>query len=161
MGLAFEHFVREIEAGEFGVAGFEQFADAQRLRVVVESAVIAEAFVEHVFARVAEGRVAKVVGDSERFDEIFVEPQGAGDGAGDRRDFQRVREPRAMVVAHLAGEDLRLVAQAAEGGAVQDAVAVALVRSAIRMRRLGIAAGRPSRRCAWRREPAALVRVRW
>ena len=56
---------------------------------------------------------------------------------------QRVRQPRAMVVAQLAGEDLRLGAQPAIGGAVHDAVAIALKRPAIRMLGLGmLAAGR-------------------
>ena len=160
VGLAFEHFPGEVEAGEFGVARFQHFADAERLLVVVEPAVIAEALVEHVFAGVAEGRVAQVVGHGQRFDEIFVEPQRAGDGAGDRGDFERVRQPRAVVVAHLAGEHLRLVTQAAEGGAVQDAIAVALVTDRDTDAAAQDVAGRPSRRCAWRRGPRALLRVR-
>ena len=91
----------------------------------------------------AERRMAEVVRQRQRFDQVFVEPQRPGQRAGDRRDFERVRQPRAMVVAHLAGEDLRLVAQPAKRGAVQDAVAVALKRPAIGLRRLGmLAAGR-------------------
>ena len=48
-----------------------------------------------------------------------------------------------MIVAQLAGEDLRLGAQPAIGGAVYDPVAIALKRAAIPMLRLGmLAAGR-------------------
>ena len=50
-----------------------------------------------------------------------------------RGDFQRVRQPGAVIVAQFAGEDLRLGAQPAIGRTMHDAVAVALKRTAIRM----------------------------
>jgi hypothetical protein len=43
-----------------------------------------------------------------------------------------------MVVAHVAGEDLRLMAQAAKGCAMDDAIAIALIRTSIRMPGLGM-----------------------
>src|SRR5262245_4806873 len=84
--------------------------------------------------------MADVVSEGESFDQILVEPQRATDGAGDGRDFERVRQSRAMVIAHAAGEDLSLVSQAAERAGMDDAVAVTLVWVAIRMRRLGMRA---------------------
>src|SRR5260370_39209038 len=47
-----------------------------------------------------------------------------------------MRQSRAVVVALVRDEDLRLMRQAPEGGRVDDAVAVALERSARRRRRL-------------------------
>ena len=44
-----------------------------------------------------------------------------------------MREPGAMIVAHLPGEDLHLAAEAAKGRRVDDPVAIALKWSAIRM----------------------------
>jgi hypothetical protein len=51
-----------------------------------------------------------------------------------------VREPVAEVVRVAAGEDLRLIAEPAEGARVDHAVAVALEIVAEWMRRLGMAA---------------------
>ena len=75
----------------------------------------------------AERRVAEIVGERQRLGEVLVEPQRAGDRAGDLRDFEAVGEPRAVMVALVIDEHLRLVVEPAEGGRVQDAVAVALV----------------------------------
>ena len=46
-------------------------------------------------------------------------------------DFEGVGEARAIVVAFVVDEDLGLVFEPAEGGRVDDAVAVALVGAAV------------------------------
>ena len=69
-----------------------------------------------------------------------LRPELAGDGPADLGDFERVRQPGAVVVVGLGDEHLRLVHEPAKGGGVDDAVAVALVERAIRMRRLGVPA---------------------
>jgi len=84
--------------------------------------------VERVLARVPEGRVAGVVPEPDRLDEILVQPQRAGDAAGDRRRLERVRHPGAVVVARRFDEDLRLALEPAERLRVEDPVAVALER---------------------------------
>ena len=78
-------------------------------------------------ARVAERRVAQVMAKRDGFGEVFVEAERAGDGARDLRDFKRVREPRAEMVALGGKEHLRFVRQASEAFRVQDLIAVALV----------------------------------
>ena len=91
---ALAHFEGEIEAGEIEIALLEMLDDAQGVTVVLE--VIAEAahpFVEAAFAGVAEGRMADVVGEGERFGEIGVEAEGTGGGAGDLGDLQAVGRP--------------------------------------------------------------------
>ena len=77
-------------------------------------------------AGVAERRVPEVVPQADRFDQIFVQAQCARDGAGDLRHLQRVREPRAIVIAKRRDKDLRFMFQPAKRLGVQDAVAVAL-----------------------------------
>jgi len=102
----------------------------QRLLVVAEVApeALVRRLVERLLARVPERRVPEVVPERDRLGQILVQAQGARDRAGDARRLQRVREPRAVVVALRVDEDLRLVVQAAEGLAVDDPVAVALER---------------------------------
>ena len=53
-------------------------------------------------------------------------------------DFQRVRQARTVMIVGLGDEHLGLVHQPAEGGAMDDAVAVALVQGAELMGFLGM-----------------------
>ena len=84
--------------------------------------------VERLLAGVPERRVAGVVAEADRLDEILVEPERAGDDAGDPGRLERVGHPRAVVVAGGVDEDLRLALQAPERLGVDDPVAVALER---------------------------------
>ena len=78
----------------------------------------------------AERRVADVVAEPDRFHEILVQAQCAGDAAGDSGRLQRVREARPEVIAVGVDEDLGLVPKPAERLRVDDPVAVALERRA-------------------------------
>ena len=92
---------------------------------------------EGILRRVTTGAVAAVVAERDRLGEGDVEPDRRGDGGGHLGDLERMGEPGALVVF---GEDehLRLAGQPAErGGAVQDAVAVALETRAQGVGRLG------------------------
>ena len=109
-----------------GVAGFQAGDDPQRLRVVIEAAERLHGEVQPVLPGMAEGGVAEVVRQGERFREIFIEAEFAGDGAGDLGDFDAVGEARAEEIADVVDENLCFVLELAEGGAVDDAVAVAL-----------------------------------
>ena len=93
--------------------------------------------VERVLAGVAERRVAEVVAERDRLGEVVVEPERAGERAGDLRHLDRMGEPGAEMVALVMDEHLGLVGEAAEGGRMDDAVAVALEFGARRRRRLG------------------------
>ena len=124
---------------------------------MVEPAERLQALVQRVLAGVPERRVADVVGQRDRFREVFVQPQPAGDGAGDLSHFERVRESRAVVVVDAGDEDLGLAGHAAERGAVDDALAVALVEGAERVSGFGVpAAPRGPRRHRVGREPPVL-----
>ena len=133
---ALQRLPGQVQPVELGIAPLQPGHDAQRLGVVVEAAERRHAVVERVLAGMAEGRVAEVVRQRQRLGQVLVEPQRAGQRAGDLRHLDRVGQPRAVVVALVVDEDLRLVLQAAEGGGMDDAVAVALERAA-RRRRLG------------------------
>ena len=83
-------------------------------------------------------------------------PERAGHAAADLRHLDRVRQPVAVVVALVVDEDLRLVFEPAEGGRVDDAVAVALEGRPVGVFGLGmlapaaVAAGHGVRRQHWR-----------
>ena len=95
---------------------------------MIEAAEGREALVERALAGMAERRMTEIVGKRQRLGEILVEAERAGERAGDLRHFEGVGEPRAVVVALVEDEDLRLVLEPAEGGRVDDAVAVAAER---------------------------------
>ena len=77
-----------------------------------------------------------------RLGQILVAAQRPRQRAGDLRHLDRMGQPGAVVVALVGDEDLRLVLQPAEGGRMDDAVAVALERRAGRAFRLGDRSGR-------------------
>jgi hypothetical protein len=78
----------------------------------------------------AKRRMTEVVGQRNGFGQVFIEPERPGDATGDGRDFHRVREPRAQMVAGAVKENLCLVFEPAEAARVNDAVTVALVFTA-------------------------------
>ena len=129
-GLGVEHLAGEIQAWEARVADLQKLHDAERLRVVVETAFVSQQFGKRVLAGVPQRRMADVVGQGQRLDQVFVEGQAAGERSGDTRHLQRVCEAAAVIVAVVAGEDLGLVGEPPEGGRVDDAIAVALVGAA-------------------------------
>ena len=114
------HLVRQVQL----------LGDPQRLLVVAEAGAeaLAQARVERLLAGVPERRVAHVVAEPDRLGQILVQPQRAGDDAGDPGRLERVRHARAVVVAGRVDEDLRLALQPPERLRVDDPVAVALER---------------------------------
>ena len=140
---ALQRLPRQVQTVERGVAALQPRHHAQGLGVVVEAAIRLHPGVQRVLAGVAEGRVAEVVRQRQRFGKVLVQPQLAGDGAGDLRHFQAVGQPRAVEIAHVVDEDLGLVLQLAERRAVDHPVAVALPRAA--RRRLGFVVQPPAR----------------
>ena len=134
---AFEGLEGEVEAVEARVAVLEAGDDPEGLQVVVEAAMQGECGIECRLARMAEGAVAEIVRQRHGLRQILVGSQGPGQRAGDLRHLQRVGEPGAVMVALEADEDLGLVLEPAEGGRVQDAVAVALIVGPEGARRLG------------------------
>jgi hypothetical protein len=84
-----------------------------------------EALIERALAGVAERRMPEVVGERQRLGQILVEPERAGERAGDLLDLERMGEAGAEMVALVEHEDLRLVGEPAEGRGVNDAVAIA------------------------------------
>src|SRR5665647_3700429 len=82
--------------------------------------------------------MAEIVRQRQRLGEVLVGPERARQRAGDLRDFQRMGEPRAVVVALVIDEHLRLIGEPPEGGGMDDAVAVAPEHVAGRADRLPV-----------------------
>jgi len=152
---ALKRFPGQVQPVELGVAPLQPGDDAQRLGVMVETAPFSHPGVQRVLARVAEGRVTEVVDQRNGLGEVLVAAQRPRQCAGDLRDFNRMGQAGSVVVALMGDEDLGLVLQPAEGGGVDDAVAVALeggprrafglrVEASARPRRIaGIGCARP------------------
>ena len=120
----------QVQPVELGIAALKPGDHAQRLGVVVEAAPAGHLLVERVLAGMAERRVAEIVDQRHRLGQVLVAAQRPRQRAGDLRHLDRMRQPRAVVVALMRDEDLRLVLEPAEGGGMDDAVAVALERRA-------------------------------
>ena len=94
---------------------------------------------DYVLAGVAERSVPKIVRERDRLRQVLVQPQRTRNRARGLRDFNRVGQARAEVVAAPVQEDLRFVLKATEGRAVNHPVAVALEARAVRVLVFGAA----------------------
>ena len=113
---------------------------------MIEAPLLSHAGVEGVFSGVSEGRVAEVVAERDRFGEVVIEFQRPGERARDLRHLDRVGQAGAKMIAAVIDENLGLMREAAEGGRMDDPVAVSLELRARRRRRLrDEAAGRTPR----------------
>ncbi len=122
----FQGFVAQIEPVPAGVAALQSGDDAQRVGVMVEAAIRRHAGVEHFLAGMAETGVAEVMGERGRLGEVLVEPEAARESAGNLRHLDRMGQAGAEMIAFERDEDLGLVGEAAEGGRMDQPVAVAL-----------------------------------
>ncbi len=64
----------------------------------------------------AERRVAEIMHQRDGLGEILVAAQRPGQRAGDLGDLDRVGQPRAVVIALMRDEHLRLVLEATKRG---------------------------------------------
>ncbi len=120
---------------------------------------IVQAFLQRFFAGVPVRRMADVVEQGQRFDQVFVQPQSSADGPGDRSHFVGVGEACPVIVPHVAREDLHLTAQTPVGGAVHHAVPIALERTSVGMVRFRVFSAARIAHCASHRVPAIIPRV--
>ena len=120
-GDAVTHFPCQVQA--FAIV-LEHVDNAQALLVVIEAA--RHQLAQDTLTGMAERRVAKIVAERDRLGELLVQVQHLGDRSRDLRNFQRVRQAGAVVIAGRRKEHLRLVLEAAKRLGVDDAVAVAL-----------------------------------
>src|SRR5438132_1297321 len=82
--------------------------------------------IELFFPCVSERRMAEIVAEGDAFTEILIELKRARQVATHLRDFHRVRETRAIVIALARDEHLRLSLQPAKRLRVDHPVAIAL-----------------------------------
>ena len=139
-------FPGQVQAGKFRVAALQNGHDAQRLFVMVETAMVFHQAGQSDLAGMTEGAVPQVMRQADRFYQVFVGAQGAGDGPPNLGHFQGMGQAGAVIIPFVVEENLGLIFQAAEGGGMQDPVPVALKDRAIfrLIFRIGSAFGSPA-----------------
>lgn len=108
--------------------------------MVEKKTVLAHDGVESFFSGMPERRMPDVVDESQRFNQVDVQPELSSNGPRDLGHFQRMSEAIAKMIGMPKCEDLRFIFEPAESTRMDDAVPVALEIIAIGMRRLGEAA---------------------
>jgi hypothetical protein len=106
---------------------------------VIKAARSGKTFIKSALAGMTERRVTEVVRQRQRLGEILVQSERTGERAGNLRDLKRVCQSRAIVIALVIDEDLRLVRQPSKSRGMDDSVAVAPEGVAARARRLLVA----------------------
>ena len=72
LSQSFPHFERQVQSRKRRIRRLEQLDNALALFVVIEPAVIAHAFVEHLFAGMPERRMPEVMRQRDRLGQIFI-----------------------------------------------------------------------------------------
>lgn len=101
---AFQCFPGEVEAGKIRVMAFVFGDDAQRLDIMVESAVGFHNLAQAAFAGMAERRMPQIMRQSNGFAEFFIELEAFAQSAGDLGDLNAVGKPGAVVFALMIGK---------------------------------------------------------
>ena len=91
---AVQHLFRQVQA----LSGALQLFGHAHTLLIMAKAPRAQ-FIQRALSRMAEGRVAQIVPHGNGLGEVLVQLQGARDGARNLAHLQRVRQPRAVVVA--------------------------------------------------------------
>ena len=74
----------------------------------------------------AKGRVAKIMGEGQRFRQILIQPQGPRQCPRDLCNLNGMCQAGAKMVAFMGDKNLRFMSEAAESGGMDNAVPVAL-----------------------------------
>src|SRR5581483_165025 len=127
------HLECQVQTRKIWVRIFKELDYSHTLAVVIEAAMIAHAFGQHLFARMPKRRVPQIVRESDCFREIFIQAQRTSNRATDRGDLNGVRQTGAQVIAGSVQKDLCLIFHSPKRAGVNDARAVTLEFSAIRM----------------------------
>ena len=123
---ALSDFVSQIQTPKLRISFFQVVYDSERLQVVLETAMFRHECVHGVLPRVTERCMPEVVRQRDRLGQVLVELKKARRRSCDQRCLERMGQPRSVVVAFMIDEDLRLVFEPAERGAVDNAIAVTL-----------------------------------
>ena len=145
---AFQRLPGEVQAFKLGVAGFKLGHHAQGLGVMIKAAEIRHGFRQGVLARMAKRRMPQIVGQGAGFGQILIHVQRPRQGPGDLGHFQRMGQARAIGVAFMSDENLRLFLEPAKGAGMDDPVAITLERASHGAFRLGVMAAAAFRRIA-------------
>jgi hypothetical protein len=84
-----------------------------------------------MLTRMAKGSVAKIMGKTDRLNEVLIRAKCTGDCSTDLSDLECVRQSSSVVVALCDYKDLSLIFKTTEGSCVDDAVTVALEGCAV------------------------------
>ena len=132
LGDRLAHLPAQVEPRKVGVALLEFGDHPVALSVVIEAAARRHPGVELLLTGVTEGGVPQIVAERDRLHQILVQTEPPRGGPGDLCHLQRVRQTGPVVVPLVIDEHLGLVLEAAERGAVDDTVAIALERAPLR-----------------------------
>ena len=105
---------------------------------MIEPAVIAHAFGQHLLTRMSKRRMTEIVSERNCFRQVLVQSQRTRDGAADRRHLDRMRQARAQMVAGAVEKHLRLIFEAAERARMNNTRTIPLKFGAIRVTRLSV-----------------------
>jgi hypothetical protein len=89
-------------------------------------------FSKDTLTGMAEGRMAEVMTQGNRFGEVFVQAQGSSHSPGDLAYFKGMSQSGSVVVPFRREKNLRLILQATESFTIQNAISINLKNGSYR-----------------------------
>ena len=125
-GNPLKRFPTQVQAIEIGVVPLQMGHNADRLRIVIKATERRHQILQGILARMAERRMAQIMGQRHGLGQILIQPQGACDGARHLRHLDGMGQPRTEIIALMFHKNLGLVFEPAKGRGMDDPVAVTL-----------------------------------
>jgi len=108
------------------------FYDSQALIDMMKTS--RQKFSEDTLTGMAEGRMAEVMTQGNRFGEVFVQAQGSSHSPGDLADFKGMSQSGPVMITFRREKNLRLILQTTESFTMQNAISINLKDGSYRAR---------------------------
>ncbi len=125
-GNGLKGFPGEVQPVKLGIVPLQRGDNFHGLRIVIKSAMGLHEKIQRVLSGMTEWCVAKVMSQRHRFGQLSIQSQCTRDGPCYLRHFDRMCQPRAVIITFVFDEDLCFVLQPPKGTGMDNPVAVAL-----------------------------------
>ena len=122
----FQAFPGQVEPVKIRIALFKFRQQAQAVQIMIKTAIGLHTGRQGIFPRMAKGWMAEIMRQRQGFAQILIQAQKATDRARYLRHFQRMGQPRAVIIPFMGHKNLGFVLETAKRTGMNDAVAVTL-----------------------------------
>ena len=126
LGNPLQTLPRQVQSVKIGVMTLQLSHNLDGLGVVIKAAVGRQQGMQCILARMPERRVTQIMGQRDRLGQFPIQTQSTGNRPRHLGHLNRMGQTRAIIIALVLHENLRLVLQPPKGAGMDDPVTVPL-----------------------------------